>query len=191
MAGAIALGVFGIWLVVQSTAGRLGARVMSYRAPGAGVPTVSEAGYGNIEVGATRVDTPGGTPGQESAGGRTIGQLTPEQVARVALNVGLSPDAAVVAVAIAGRESNYNTLAHNPRPPDDSYGLWQINRLAHPQFSPEELRTAEGNARAMFKISTGGTNWGPWKMSGDPSTFLANTNVTRARQAVQAAMGGQ
>src|SRR5512143_3705085 len=95
-------------------------------------------------------------------------QLSAEQVAQVALNVGLNEQQAVIATAIAMRESAGILEAHNPVFPDDSYGLWQINRLAHPQYSPEQLVTADGNAQAMYAISSHGTNWQPWQIGGNP-----------------------
>jgi hypothetical protein len=42
-----------------------------------------------------------------------------------------TPADAVVAVAIALAESGGNPAAHNPVPPDDSWGLWQINMRGH------------------------------------------------------------
>lgn len=54
--------------------------------------------------------------------------------------------------AIAIAESSGNTTAHNAKYPDDSYGLWQINRLAHPQYSPEFLRDPVNNAKAALQV---------------------------------------
>lgn len=178
---AVALGVIGVWLVVQATAGRLGARVISYRAAAPGVPTVDERGY--------HLDTPEAfNAAANGLAGATGGVLTIDQIARLALSAGLNADQAAVATAIAMRESGGNTAAHNPVPPDDSYGLWQINRLAWPQFSPAELSTAEGNARAMLVVSNHGTNWQPWTTGA--AGYLGRTDITAARQAVTRARGG-
>lgn len=38
-------------------------------------------------------------------------------------------DLLITMTAIALAESSGNPQAHNPRPPDDSYGLWQINMI--------------------------------------------------------------
>lgn len=63
--------------------------------------------------------------------------------------------------AIALAESGGNTQAHNPKPPDDSYGLWQINmigklgperRKAFKISSNSELFDPKKNADAMIKI---------------------------------------
>jgi Lysozyme like domain len=51
-------------------------------------------------------------------------------VAKVAANVaGFHGDVLYRMIAIAKRESGWDPNAHNPVPPDDSYGLWQINML--------------------------------------------------------------
>lgn len=92
-------------------------------------------------------------------------------IATAARSAGLSGDAVAIAVAIALAESGGNTNSHNGVPPDNSYGLWQINMLGsmgperRAQFglaSNEALYDPTVNARAMFVISRGGTNWRPW-----------------------------
>lgn len=179
MAPAALLALLGTWLLLQATAGRLPGRLLSYRqirpgeVPPAG-PTVQPNAY-----------TPGAAPTVTPAGMPTSGRLSIDDIARLALSVGLTRDQAAMATAIAMRESGGNLAAHNPVPPDDSYGLWQINRLAHPGYSPAELVTAEGNARAMLAISLHGTNWRPWSTyRGMPAGTLA-----AARQAVDRAGG--
>lgn len=75
------------------------------------------------------------------------------------------------AAAIAMAESGGNTNSHNPIPPDDSYGLWQINmygsmgpsrRKSLGISSNTQLYDPAVNARAMMMISSGGTNFKPW-----------------------------
>lgn len=75
------------------------------------------------------------------------------------------------AVAVALAESGGNERAHNPVPPDDSYGAWQINmygslgparRAKYGLKSNEDLYDLKTNARVMFDISNGGKNWKPW-----------------------------
>jgi hypothetical protein len=172
MAGASLMGLFGVWLVLQATAGRLGSRVLSWRVANA------------VEL-AARVTAPTTPAAAGSAIAPTdvpdTGTLTVDQVARLVVSVGLVGEAAVTATAIAMRESAGNTAAHNPVYPDDSYGLWQINRLAWPEYTPAVLSTARGNALAMLAISNHGTRWQPWQIGGNP---LARTNVAAARAAV-------
>lgn len=187
MAGAAFLAVLGVWLLSQATAGRLGARLLSYRDIRPGEVPAPAASSSSTSSATSSV--PGtGIAGAVHASGPDTGVLTIDQVAALALSVGLTADQAVTATAIAMRESAGNTAAHNPVPPDDSYGLWQINRLAHPRFSPEQLSTASGNAAAMLELSNHGTNWQPWQIGGNP---LARTNVPAAKAAVDRARGAR
>lgn len=122
--------------------------------------------------------------------------LSAEQVARLALNAGLTPDSAAVAVAVARAESGFNPRAHNRTPPDNSYGLWQINMLGsmgparRKQFgisSNDALFDPATNARAMAMISNKGRNWTPW------TTYTRGTYrayMSQAKSAVANA-GGQ
>jgi hypothetical protein len=66
-----------------------------------------------------------------------------------------------IAVAVALAESGGNTKAHNDKPPDDSYGLWQINMLGkmgrdrQKQFklaSYSDLYDPDRNAKAAYAI---------------------------------------
>lgn len=50
---------------------------------------------------------------------------------------------------------------------ENSYGLWQINRQAHPQYSAAELYTASGNAAAAVAVE---------KARGDFSAWTTYTN---------------
>lgn len=182
MLPAVAVAVVGVWLLVQATGGRLPARLLSYRASAEGVPTVSDAGW----------TSPGSSPAADlpsMTSSPAGGTLSGPQVARMVLNAGFTDEAAAIAVAIAYRESRFNPAAHNPVPPDDSYGLWQINRLAHPQYSPAELSTPTGNLRAMIALSSNGTNWQPWTVPG--ASYLTNLDLPAARAFVAQAKGGR
>lgn len=88
-----------------------------------------------------------------------------------AMGAGCSPSSAQTAAAIALAESSGNPSAHNPVPPDDSYGLWQINMLGplgpsrRSQYgltSNRDLLDPSVNARAMVAVSGGCSNWRPW-----------------------------
>lgn len=66
-----------------------------------------------------------------------------------------------IAVAVALAESGGNTKAHNDKPPDDSYGLWQINMLGkmgrdrQKEFklaSYSDLYDPDRNAKAAYSI---------------------------------------
>jgi Lysozyme like domain len=91
------------------------------------------------------------------------------------LSGGLQPDADTAA-AIAEAESKgcqYAKAGPNDDRPikqctyrrtngENSYGLWQINRRAHPQYSATSLFTTEGNAAAAVAIRTARGNFTDW-----------------------------
>ena len=114
------------------------------------------------------------------------------EIATVAKAAGLSGDKVAVAVAIALAESGGNPRAHNRVPPDNSYGLWQINMLgslgparrkALGLSSNDELFNPAVNARAMMMISNNGANWRPW------TTYTRGTYL-RFMSEARAASGG-
>jgi hypothetical protein len=93
--------------------------------------------------------------------------LSPNSIALHAYNAGVrKKESLAIAVAVALGESGGKTDArcHNcfPGVSEDSIGLWQVNRRAHPQYSETCLYDPACNARAMYAISSGGNNWRPW-----------------------------
>lgn len=101
--------------------------------------------------------------------------LTPQQIAMYAQAAGLSAADAKTAAAVAIAESDGDPGKHNPVPPDDSYGLWQINmigamgpsrRKSLGISSNEQLYDPATNARAMAMISSKGRNFTPWTTYG-------------------------
>jgi hypothetical protein len=110
--------------------------------------------------------------------------MTQSEIYSLALAGGLSSDRARTAAAIAMAESGGNPNAHNPIPPDNSYGLWQINMLgklgparrqAYGLKSNDELYNPAVNVKAMLDISSQGSNWRPWSTytNGSYRTYLA------------------
>ena len=90
---------------------------------------------------------------------------TPAGVLAIAArNAGLPADRIVTAVAVAGAESGFRLGAEKVDWVESSYGPWQVNRDAHPQYGVDELKTPDGAARAMFEISGAGDNFRPWTM---------------------------
>jgi hypothetical protein len=96
--------------------------------------------------------------------------LTREEIARYATNAGFSGNDVQIAVAVALAESGGNTDSHNAKPPDDSYGLWQINMLG--SLGPDRrkkfgitsntaLFDPAVNAKAA-KIIHDGSGWDAW-----------------------------
>lgn len=93
--------------------------------------------------------------------------LTAGQLYQLALSVGFPPSTAVQMTAIALKESGGNTNAYNGTPPDDSYGLWQINmygnlgpaRMAQFGLNAEtDLFDPTTNAMAAYTIWGGNDN---------------------------------
>lgn len=89
------------------------------------------------------------------------------------IKAGGNPADADIMAAIALAESGGRPEAHNPVPPDDSYGLWQINMLGG--MGPErrqrwglsnnrDLFDPLTNAKAAVSLSGGGKNKGHWTM---------------------------
>ena len=80
--------------------------------------------------------------------------------------------AAIAQAESGGNTSRINNTAYPKLPgyhpvapgnlPEYSVGLWQINTLAHPQYSVASLLTAVGNANAAAAISNGGASFGAW-----------------------------
>src|SRR4051812_7818640 len=122
-------------------------------------------------------------------------RISDSQIAAFAKQAGVKGDNLAIAVAVALAESRGDTEAHNPIPPDDSYGLWQINlfgRLAaerRKQFgftNPFALFDPALNAKAMYSISNGGTDWKAWTTytSGKYRVYLARGKVAAANAGV-------
>lgn len=134
-------------------------------------------------------------------------RLSPRQIVAVARAAGFSPTKKVpgmpyaqdvVWTAIALAESTGNIYAHNPNPPDDSYGLWQINMLGdlgpdrrarYNLRSNEELFDPATNARVAYSLSNQGTNTTPWATAPPWSQIYLRHIGTAQRAATQAGTG--
>lgn len=155
----IAFGALFIWLGVTGRLGSLLGAIITPEYMSEGIPPNADG-------------TPGSTSGSVNNSAKNIapstGTLTDVQIAQYAVTAGLvsSRSAIATAVAIAIAESQGNTQAHNPgngtTDIEDSYGLWQINVLAHPNYDKKRLYDPSYNAAAMVAISTTGQNWNPW-----------------------------
>lgn len=109
--------------------------------------------------------------------------LSITQLVRYARAAGFSQTDAAIAGAIAMAESSGNPNAHNPNPPDNSYGLWQINMLG--SMGPARLRefglssntdlfSPSNNAKAA-RIIYKQQGWRAWSVytNGRYQAFLA------------------
>lgn len=97
----------------------------------------------------------------ESSGGRA---LTADEIRGHASKAGFTGTVLDNMVGIAFAESGGNPLAHNSKPPDDSYGLWQINmrgklgpdrRKKFGISSNNQLFDPDTNARAAYVVYKG------------------------------------
>lgn len=118
-----------------------------------------------------------------------MAQLTgPEIAALWILNGGRAAAAetwAGIALSQSGGSSTavYNTIYPNlpgytpvigSNSPEYSIGFWQINQVAHPQYSTQYLSNISNQTKAAIAISNNGTDLGPW--SGDPVEQQAAAN---------------
>jgi len=121
-----------------------------------------------------------------------VSKLSPEQIAQAAHDAGFRGHDLTTAVAVALAESGGDPRAHNPVPPDNSYGLWQINMIGalgpdrRHQFhldANKDLYDPETNAEAAFAISGKGNSFQPW------TTFTSGaykSHLDEARKGVKA-----
>ncbi len=103
--------------------------------------------------------------GDAVSGGGIVGRSSPVtagggavNAANAAFSAGFRGVSLIVAIAVAGAESNYNATSVSPT---GDYGLWQINKAAHPQMMTNVFDPNQ-NARYAYQISAAGTNWGAW-----------------------------
>jgi Lysozyme like domain len=93
--------------------------------------------------------------------------MTIDELRALAKAIGF-PDptlAAAVAMAESGGNPFAVRIVTDPKPGwtvERSFGLWQINTLAHPQFDETQLLSASYNAHAALLVSQSGKNWSPW-----------------------------
>lgn len=97
--------------------------------------------------------------------------LSQNAIYTLARQAGLADGPAQTAAAIAMAESGGNPNSHNSTPPDDSYGLWQINMLGalgparrtlYQLKANTDLYDPATNARVMSAISKQGQDFKPW-----------------------------
>jgi hypothetical protein len=97
--------------------------------------------------------------------------MSAEQIAQAAYKAGFRGQALTTATAVALAESGGDPESHNGTPPDNSYGLWQVNMIGdlgparRDQFgldSNRELFEPDENAKAAYAIADHGKNFEPW-----------------------------
>lgn len=99
--------------------------------------------------------------------------LTPEDIKSLLIMSGFEGNGLKIAFGIVMKESTGRPYAHNQNSNtgDNSYGLFQINMIGslgparREQFgleNNEDLFNPLTNAAIAYKMSEGGTKWGPW-----------------------------
>src|SRR5579859_7798825 len=121
----VTMGMLFIWIGVT---GKLGSLLGAFVTPG-----YMEEGTNNPSSGILERNSP---VGQTTGPGQT---LSMNVIGGLAYTAGVqNVNSLAIAIAIAMAESGGRTSAHNPgngtTDIEDSYGLWQINVLAHPQY---------------------------------------------------------
>jgi hypothetical protein len=127
-----------------------------------------------------------------------MANLSQAQIAMYAQSAGMANPQVMAAIAMA--ESGGNPRAHNPVPPDNSYGLWQINMIGsmgparRQQYgisSNEELYDPAVNARAAAKIlkSQGPSAWSTYSSGAYKKYLNGSSGATNATNAVWDPLG--
>ncbi len=105
--------------------------------------------------------------------------MTIAQLRTFAAQMGFADAATAAAVAMAesGGDPSARNIVTQPAPgnlPERSFGLWQINTLASPQFDEASLLDPTYNAQAALALSNGGLDWSHWSTftSGKYRRFL-------------------
>ena len=133
------------------------------------------------------------TSSNSGGSSRGSGPLSGPQVAAIMYKAGFRGKRLVEAVAIAQRESRFNTKSFADDSDDLSYGLMQINmkgsmgpgrRKTYNLKKNEDLFNPDTNARVAWTLSGHGNNWDHWKLNGNP---LAKTNIPQATKYVKQA----
>ena len=87
-----------------------------------------------------------------------------------------NPSASLVVTAVQAATWNQEHPTGPRHGPERSFGLWQVNTVAHPEYDESKLLTPDYAARAAFVLSQGGLNWHPWSTftapATDPNSYL-------------------
>lgn len=119
-----------------------------------------------------------------------------DSIARYAYDAGFRDTNLITAVAIAYAESGGNPSNYNPETAAGtpsgmgSYGLWQIYRKAHPEFTGWDLNDPATNARAAYRVWVqAGKSFRPWSTYQHGSHLKYITRAASEVAALDAAQG--
>lgn len=92
-----------------------------------------------------------------------MGKLPPSAIRDLAAGAGFAGPDLDVAVAVAQAESAGDPAAVGDRALGGSVGLWQIYRVAHPEFALEDLTDPAVNAAAAYAVyAAADSTFTPW-----------------------------
>ena len=106
---------------------------------------------------------------------RNATSLSADELADLLSLVGFTGRSLKTALMVVDKESRGNPLDHNdnPKTGDNSYGLFQINMYGYleaPRLKTYNLKNNNDlfdpvtNAQVAFRLSSGGTDFSPWKV---------------------------
>ena len=106
---------------------------------------------------------------------RNAQSLSADELADLLSLVGFTGRSLKTALMVVDKESRGNPLDHNdnPKTGDNSYGLFQINMYGYleaPRLNTYNLKNNNDlfdpvtNAQVAFRLSSGGTDFSPWKV---------------------------
>ena len=126
--------------------------------------------------------------------GRPLTVLNGPQLEQLWVQAGGQKAVAALFAALALQQSSGNVNASNVTAKESSYGLWQINTMASPQYSSYNLSNALTNARVAVAMANGGSNLSPWQWTpvtpSDPYGPAQENPVIAAWNAAGGAGGG-
>jgi hypothetical protein len=102
-------------------------------------------------------------------------QLSQSEIETILRNAGFKGIDLINAVKICLCESGFDPAAHNTNN-EDSRGLFQINVIAHPEYSYLDLFDPQINANVAFEIFTqSGNKFTAWKNCAASSNIIEKT----------------
>lgn len=117
-------------------------------------------------------------------------------LATIAMLGGFTGDDVATAVAVAIAESGGRPCAHNSKPPDDSYGLWQINYYGNLRAGriaafgpPEGMYDPVKNAQTAASLRQSSLGWNHWSTYKSQAYRLYLARGVAAQEAVADANG--
>jgi hypothetical protein len=146
--------------------------------------TTKDIGQASVDNPETNYVSPYVVPSYAPSDGTIFSQsgvvLTDDQMTDLVLRAGLRGDLAAIAVAIAWRESRFDSGQIYIGPKDHSVGLFQINQKAHFEKygTDAELQIPQNNMDAFMRLKQDAGNLIPWALNDDGSAIESGYELT-------------